>query len=56
MSLFRKESAWDKVAKPLARVPGRSVAKSGLTAGAAVVAVSALSAATSALRRRAERS
>jgi hypothetical protein len=56
MNLFRKETAWDKVAKPLAHLPGRSLAKSGLTAGGAVVALSVASAATSALRRRAERS
>jgi hypothetical protein len=55
MNMFRKESAWDKVTAPLARVPGRSLAKSGLTAGAAVVALSVASAATSALRRRVER-
>jgi len=44
-SFFRRESGWDKVRKPLARV---------VTAGATVVVLSAASAATSAARRRKE--
>jgi len=52
MGLFRKESAWDKVAKPLSRVSGHQAARSGLTAGVALIAVSVASAVTSAVRRR----
>ncbi|WP_395658027.1 hypothetical protein [Nocardioides sp.] len=40
---------------PLAGVPVRRIAATGVTAAATVVAMSAASAATSALRRRAER-
>jgi hypothetical protein len=56
MNVFHKDSAWDKVTKPLPQVPGRSLVMTGITAGATVVALSVASAATSALRRRAERS
>lgn len=56
MSIFRRESAWDKVSKQLPQLPGRTIVKSGITAGATVVAISAASAAASALRRRTERS
>lgn len=56
MRVFHRESAWDKVTRPLGRVPGRSLVKTGVTAGATVVALSAASAAASALRRRSERS
>ncbi len=56
MNLFHKDSAWDKVTKPLPQVPGRSLVISGVTAGATVVALSVASAATSAMRRRAQSS
>ena len=56
MNVFRKETAWDKVMKPLPQVPGRGIVMSGITAGATVVVLSAASAATSALRRRVDRS
>jgi hypothetical protein len=52
---FVKESPWAKATKPLAQVPGSRLVRTGVTAGATVVAVSAASAVTSALRRRAER-
>ncbi|MET1131875.1 MAG: hypothetical protein ABWX60_00465 [Aeromicrobium sp.] len=55
MNVFHKDSAWEKVTKPLPHVPGRSLVISGVTAGATVVALSVASAATSALRRRVER-
>lgn len=54
MGLFRRESTWSKVAKPLRKVAVPPVVRSGLTAGATVVAVSVASAATSALRRKQE--
>ena len=54
MALFRKESAWDKVSKPLSRVSGHQAARSGLTAGVALIAVTVASAVTSAVRRREE--
>ncbi len=56
MGLFKRESTWDKVTKPLGKVDGRSVARSGLRAGASMVTLAVISAATSAARRRAERS
>ncbi|MFC4784207.1 hypothetical protein ACT8ZV_07020 [Nocardioides sp. MAHUQ-72] len=52
MGLFHKETTWEKVAKPLGKVDGRSVARSGLTAGATMLALSVASAAASAVRRR----
>lgn len=52
---FRRESAWTRATKPLTQVPSGKLARSGITAGATVVAVSAASALTSALRRRVER-
>ncbi|MET0999311.1 MAG: hypothetical protein ABWX73_11385 [Marmoricola sp.] len=54
MGLFRKESVWTQVSKPLRRATGLPVVRQGLTAGATVVAVTVASAATSALRRRQE--
>ena len=52
---FRRESAWTRATKPLTQMSSGKLARSGITAGATVVAVSAASALTSALRRRAER-
>lgn len=52
MNPFRRESQWDKVAKPLRKVAGTKAARSSLTAGATLVALSVASAATSAARRR----
>lgn len=52
MSWFRRESTWDKVARPLRKVGTGSAVRAGLTAGAAAVAVSAASSAASAVRRR----
>jgi len=54
MHYFKKESAWDKVTKPLTRLGGRT-ARNGLTAGAALVAVTVASAVTSAVRKREEK-
>ena len=55
MNPFRKETPWDKVAKPLRKIAGTKAARSGMTAGATAVALSVVSAATSAARRRQER-
>ncbi len=52
MNPFKRESPWDKIAKPLRKVAGTKVARSGMTAGAAAVVLSVVSAATSAARRR----
>jgi len=52
MNMFRKESTWDKVRKPLGKAASGGVVRSGLTAGATVVVLSVASAATSAARRR----
>lgn len=54
MGIFRKESTWSRVTKPLRRGPVATAVRSGVTAGATVVAVSAASAAASAIRRRSE--
>jgi hypothetical protein len=54
MGIFRKESTWSKVSKPLRKAPGTSVVRSGLTAGATVIALSAASAAASAIRHKQE--
>jgi hypothetical protein len=54
MNIFRRDSTWDKVRKPLGKAASGSVARSGLTAGATLVALSVVSAATSAARRRKE--
>ena len=56
MGLFRRESTWSKVTKPLRRSGVSTVVRSGVTAGATVVALSAASAAASAIRRRTEES
>lgn len=56
MSIFHRESTWDRLTKPLVHASAHSLVRSGITAGATVVAISAASAATSALRRRAEQS
>ena len=56
MHFFKRESTWDKVRKPLGRAGSGGLARSGLTAGATLVALSVVSAATSAARRREERS
>jgi hypothetical protein len=56
MNPFRRESQWDRVAKPLRKVAGTKAARSGLTARAAMVALSVASAAASAARRRRDRS
>jgi hypothetical protein len=54
MNPFRRETRWDKVAKPLRKATGAKAARSGLTAGAAMVGLSVASALTSAARRRQE--
>lgn len=54
MGIFRRESTWDKVRKPLGKAASSGLARSGLTAGATVLALSVASAATSAVRRRKE--
>ncbi|MET0838909.1 MAG: hypothetical protein ABWY19_09030 [Marmoricola sp.] len=52
MGIFRKETVWTQVSKPLKKATGLPVVRQGLTAGATVVAVSVASAAASAVRRR----
>ena len=54
MSIFHKQSTWSRVSKPLRKVAVPNAVRSALTAGATVVALSAASAATSAIRRRTE--
>lgn len=54
MHYFKKETAWDKVTKPLTRLGGGQAARTGLTAGAALIAVTVASAVTSAVRKREE--
>jgi hypothetical protein len=54
MSIFHKDSTWDKVRKPLGKAAASGPARSGLTAFAAALALSVASAATSAARRRKE--
>ena len=53
-SFFKRESSWDRVSRPLGRAASSNLARSGLTAGATVVVLSAASALTSAVRRRNE--
>ena len=52
MGVFRKQSTWSRVVKPLRRARVPAAVRSGVTAGATVIALSAASAATSAIRRR----
>ena len=54
MGIFRKESTWCRVAKPLRKARVSAVVRSGVTAGATVIALSAASAAASAIRRQTE--
>jgi hypothetical protein len=54
MNPFRKETAWDKVSRRVSSVEPRNLARSGLSAGATVLALTVASAATSAIRRRVE--
>lgn len=54
MGIFRRESIWDKVRKPLGKAASSGLARSGVTVGATVLALSVASAATSAVRRRKE--
>ena len=56
MGLFRRQTVPEKVAGPLVRLPVRAIVVSGAAATVSLVAVSAASAATSALRRRAGQS
>lgn len=56
MRIFRTESTWDKVTKPLTKVDGKGVVRSGLTAAGSMIALSVASAAASAVRRRQEKS
>lgn len=56
MNPFRRQTPWEKVAKPLRRAAATKAARSGLTAGATVVALSVASAAAGAVRRRQEAS
>jgi hypothetical protein len=51
MNPFKKETRLDKVAKPLRKAVGAKAARSGMTAGATIVALSVASAVTSAARR-----
>ena len=55
MNLFRRETPWDKMAKPVRKLAGTKAARSGMTAGATAVVLSVVSAVTSAARRRQER-
>lgn len=54
MNPFKRESQWDRVARPLRKVAGTKAARSGLAAGATMVGLSIASALTSAARRRRE--
>ena len=54
MNPFKRQSPWEKVTQPLRKAAGTKAARSGMTAGATVVAMSLASAATSAVRRRQE--
>jgi hypothetical protein len=54
MGILRRESTWDKVSKPIRKASATNALRSGLTAGATVLALSAVSAAASAVRRRQE--
>lgn len=55
MNLFRKdETTWDKVSRRVGDLDARGIARSGLSAGATVLALTVASAATSAIRRRVE--
>jgi hypothetical protein len=54
MNPFRKQTPWEKAAKPLRKAAATKAARSGLTAGATLVALSMASAAASAVRRRQE--
>lgn len=54
MNPFKRESQWDRAAKPLRKVAGTKVVRSGLAAGATMVGLSVASAVTSAARRRQE--
>jgi len=54
MSFFKRESSWDRMARPIGKAASSSLTRSGLTAGATIVFLSAASAATSAARRRKE--
>ncbi|WP_167305956.1 hypothetical protein [Nocardioides euryhalodurans] len=54
--MFRKESTWQKLAKPVTSGSGGQVVRGGLAAGATFLAVSVASAVTSAVRRRGEES
>jgi len=55
MNLFHKETLPEKAVGPLTSIDPRTLAKTGLTAGATVIVLSAASAAASAVRRRVER-
>ena len=54
MGILRKESTWSRVTRPLRKGRVSSAVRSGVTAGATVVALSAASAAATAIRRRTE--
>jgi hypothetical protein len=54
MQLLHRKSTWEKLIEPVSSVEPKSVAKSGLTAISAFVAMSIASAAISAVRQRRE--
>jgi hypothetical protein len=54
MNPFKRESQWDRAVRPLRKVAGIRTVRSGLTAGVTMVALSVVSAVTSAARRRQE--
>jgi hypothetical protein len=54
MGILRRQSTWSRVTKPLRKASTTSVVRSGLTAGATAVVLTAASAATSAIRRKQE--
>jgi hypothetical protein len=56
MGILRRKSTWTRIKEPVRRASGTTAARSALTAGATVVALSAASAVTSALRRKQESS
>lgn len=50
--MFRKQSTWQKMTKPVTNVVGKPLVKSGATAAAMAVGMTVASAAVSAVRRR----
>jgi hypothetical protein len=54
MGIFHRKSTFERLVEPVAQIEPKSAAKSGLTAIGALVGMSLLSSAVSALRQRKE--